>query len=185
MPTPCFLITPTGDAQLSLRRYATDHCPTGGIHDAEVEIGTAPIVLTERGYLAALETPHDDPRWPLACACGHVFQEADPWQTRQKERYQAPDGQQYTTHRGDAPPGAMWHSPHMADAWTGPDGLCLYVVLPSGEQWGMDCPSTNGDGWTRTGTPPRITATPSIAASRYHGYLTDGVLTDDLEGRVY
>lgn len=185
MPTPCFLITPTGDARLSLRRYTMGRCPTGGMHDATVEIGTAPIVLTADGFIAALDTPHDDPRWPIACACGYAFHDADPWQTRQERLYQGSDGTDYTTHPGKAPPGAMWHADWLADVWHGPDGLCLTVVLPSGEQWVMDAPSTDGGGWTRTGTPPRITATPSIAAARYHGFLTDGFLTDDLEGRVY
>jgi hypothetical protein len=41
-------------------------------------------------------------------------------------------------------------------------------------------------GWTVTGEPPRITVQPSInAVGDYHGWLIDGVLRDDVEGRRY
>jgi hypothetical protein len=41
-------------------------------------------------------------------------------------------------------------------------------------------------GWTVTGEPPAITMTPSIhTPGVYHGYLTAGVITDDLDGRRY
>lgn len=41
-------------------------------------------------------------------------------------------------------------------------------------------------GWTITGLPPRLTASPSIhILDKYHGWLRDGVLTDDVDGRKF
>lgn len=40
--------------------------------------------------------------------------------------------------------------------------------------------------WTVTGEPPDVTVAPSIDCNGvYHGYIRDGVITDDLEHRVY
>lgn len=42
------------------------------------------------------------------------------------------------------------------------------------------------DGWKVTGTPPKLTVQPSINyEGSYHGYLKDGVVGDDVEGRKY
>lgn len=66
----------------------------------------------------------------------------------------------------------------------------LYVQLPDGP-WLLDGNSTrSGDGWIVTGEPPNLNITPSINSAPgwkdgYHGYLTNGELTDDLEGRTY
>ncbi len=187
MPITCFLITPTGEASLTLRRYAIRPCPVHGCtHKGVTYIGTAPVEQTTRGTLAELRMPCSDPRWPVRCDCGYVFADDDPRQTNQSPLYRAPDGREYTLRLGDAPPGAMWDAPWFADDWHGPDGRCLTVVLPSGEHWVIDGPSSgNGPGWTRTGEPPHITVQPSIAARRYHGWLQNGVLTDDMEGRTY
>ena len=63
----------------------------------------------------------------------------------------------------------------------------LYVVLPNGDPFCVDqCASVSGNGWTVTGTPPLITVHPSIhAVGEYHGWLQSGVLSDDIDGRVY
>ena len=86
----------------------------------------------------------------------------------------------------DLRPGAMW--------W---DGDELSVKLPSGSEWNIDQgrrynvqPERAGKkplpAWTRTGEPPRVTAYPSINhQGKYHGWLKDGVLTDDCEGRTF
>jgi hypothetical protein len=74
----------------------------------------------------------------------------------------------------------------MWDAWwmpspKGPDGRYLVVRLPGNHEWAIDGPSSQHrepGAWTRTGTPPRITASPSILAGDYHGWLRDGVLSD-------
>lgn len=44
----------------------------------------------------------------------------------------------------------------------------------------------HGDGWTVTGDAPRITMQPSInIVGDYHGWIRDGVITEDCEGRTY
>lgn len=191
----CFLLEPIGQASLSLRRFTwskNGKCPAQPYdygHDASVLIGRAPLVLTPEGYIASLPNPApSDPRWPKQCTCGYVFQDTDERQHNQRPLYRAPDGQEYTIHPGDAPVGAMWDAPwliHDAEPWIGPDGRCLMVRLPDGTDWTIDGPSRSGGRWTRTGDPPLITVRPSILSTKYHGWLTDGVLSDDLEGRQY
>jgi hypothetical protein len=87
----------------------------------------------------------------------------------------------------DLRPGAMW--------WD--DGE-LFVKLPSGSEWNIDrgriinarrAAQGKQDRlpeWSRTGDAPCITATPSINhVGQYHGWLRNGVLTDDCEGRTF
>ncbi len=57
------------------------------------------------------------------------------------------------------------------------------VVCPNGEQWEIDRWSSNGTGWTVTGTLPDITCSPSIVVEGYHGFLSKGVFTADIDGR--
>jgi hypothetical protein len=186
MPTPCFLLRDTDQASLSLRRYAVERvCPLGRYHEAITLIGTAPTRYTPTRMLDTIHTPHSDPRWPVACACGERFADSDPWQTCQDPIYEAVDGRRFTTRLGDAPPGAMWNAPYYQDVWAGPDGLSLIVVLPDGRHWAIDTPSSSGGHWTRTGNAPHLTVTPSILTPGYHGWLQNGILSDDLDGRTY
>ncbi len=82
-------------------------------------------------------------------------------------------------------PGAMW--PYTR---RGERGGYL-VRLPNGRLWEVTGKSTDGTYWTVTGEAPMLTARPSIncltdeVGIGYHGWLTDGVLSDDLEGRTY
>lgn len=70
--------------------------------------------------------------------------------------------------------------------------LPLLIQLPDGP-WCMDGIASGDDtesGWTVTGEPPEITVKPSINSRAgqpggYHGFLTAGILSDDLEGRTY
>lgn len=42
------------------------------------------------------------------------------------------------------------------------------------------------DGWTVHGAPPAITIVPSInMVGRYHGFLQNGVVTEDVDGRKF
>jgi hypothetical protein len=97
--------------------------------------------------------------------------------------------------RGEQPqPGDVWFAPWLLDV---PGLLSVHyerdsrgkrppiiVRCPDGADWCPDRPSTNGSGWTVTGDAPRFTASPSIASiGGYHGFLRDGVLTDDVEGK--
>lgn len=65
-------------------------------------------------------------------------------------------------------------------------GYFIWVVLPSRDLFTPDRLSSNGvSGWTVAGEFPNITVTPSIESCNYHGFITDGVLTDDLDGRTF
>jgi hypothetical protein len=63
----------------------------------------------------------------------------------------------------------------------------IFIVLPGGAEWSPDCLSSeSGQGWTVTGELPAISVSPSVhQIGRYHGFVQNGVLTDDLEGRTY
>ena len=70
-------------------------------------------------------------------------------------------------------------------------GRILYVMTPAGP-WCVDKRSFDGQqwgrGWAITGEAPNTTASPSInfaGEMGYHGWLRDGWLSDDLEGRAY
>lgn len=99
----------------------------------------------------------------------------------------------------------------VGDAWFAPGyetGCCpfyhernsfrppLYVTLPcshdpNGQPFLVDAftysDGKNGaDGWKVYGVPPAITVEPSInMVGIYHGYIRDGVITDDCEGRTF
>lgn len=68
----------------------------------------------------------------------------------------------------------------------------IVVRLPDGTDWVIDHASSRSlqdqrpQGWTVSGELPHISTTPSInVIGRYHGWVTDGILTDDCEGRTY
>ena len=62
----------------------------------------------------------------------------------------------------------------------------IWIVIPGGQLFCPDRMSSNRvSGWTVDGDLPNITVRPSIGAHVYHGWVTDGVLSDDLEGRTY
>ncbi len=61
----------------------------------------------------------------------------------------------------------------------------IFVICPNGMEWGVDCKSSNGDGWKVEGEWPNITCTPSIVAGDYHGFLRDGDFTPDLAGNTW
>ena len=198
MAWTCVLLLATDQASLALRRYATPElCAVSGtgIHDASASIGTAPITISERKTwdVAVKQPAQTDPRWPKRCACGYVFQETDAWQLSPSRLYERQDTHERLTLH-EAEPGMLWDASWYLDfhpPWAGPDGRSLVMRLPGGGEWAIDGPSSNGPGWSRTGEPPKITARPSILSHAsgtikgYHGWLTDGVLTDDLEGRQY
>jgi hypothetical protein len=78
----------------------------------------------------------------------------------------------------------MWDAWWYSDKHKGPDGKCLVVRTPGGD-WIVDAKAIDGNGWTRTGTPPKVTANPSIGIGHeegkpwtYHGWLRDGHLVE-------
>lgn len=195
MSWQCFMLESTGWARRALRRFtfrddaACPDSPYG--HDASMPIEDGPVRYAPDGtWTVDSDIPHDDPRWPMQCLCGYVFSDDDRWQVHGEQLWRAPDGNKYTVTgwRDDsAPAGAMWDAPwyHDIPDWIGPDGRSLSVMLPDCTAWLIDGPSRTGGKWTRTGEVPHVTASPSIASAGYHGFLQNGVLTDDLEGRTY
>jgi hypothetical protein len=178
----CFLLEPSDRARESLRRFVWssegNKCPgPWGYHNADMDLGEVP-------YDAARphgdNHDHADPRWPTHCGCGYAFKPDDQWQYNQHQLYRRVDGGQLYT-LGGAPVGAMWRAP-----WYGPgkDGKGPLILKTPGGDWDIDGPASNGPGWTRTGEPPLITATPSIGMHnrdgswRYHGWLRNGELVD-------
>lgn len=108
---------------------------------------------------------------------------------------------------GFVPVGAMWPDPSLnANDFGGYAGYIgdnylrdwagkrapLYVKLPDGTEFCVDSRDSreigkpSGSGWTVTGEPPQITVSPSInILGRYHGYLKNGAISDDVEKRSF
>ncbi len=67
------------------------------------------------------------------------------------------------------------------------------IMLPNGYALCVDTCFWNGDaldperrGWTVTGEPPNLTMSPSVnIVGSYHGFVTNGVIGDDVEGRKF
>ncbi len=180
----CFVIVPTTRAREYLRRYEDRACEgPHGYHNASVTVGE---VLYDPRARVADDVPHSDPRWPRHCGCGYVFPEDGWWLHGADQLWAAVSGGMKPFVLRDAPPGAMWYADWMAPNVVGPDGGCLVVQTAAGA-WTIDGPASSGGGWTRTGTPPFVTAHPSIrigpgrgegGGDRYHGWLRNGVLVD-------
>lgn len=188
---PCFFLEPAPEVEESLRRFSfssSDRTPCNGstYHNAEVTLGTLPWDLEHHGR-GADDFDHDDPRWPKVCdRCGYVFQPKDEWQHNLTRLWIRKDtGEKWTL--SSAPPGAMWYADWLGEVAEyksrTPDGGILILKTPGGD-WNIDAKSSNGDGWTRSGTPPKITANPSILIPAsggdraYHGWLRDGQLIE-------
>lgn len=180
----CFLLEPANEVKESLRRFVfskdNSTCKSDvSYHNAEVDIGVLPWAEDYHGR-GDDDFDHEDPRWPKSCSCGYVFKPDDPWQHNLTRLWVRKDtGQKWTL--GDAPPGAMWYADWLegVEAYKkkSPDGGILILKTPGGD-WNIDAKSSNGNGWTRTGVPPKVTANPSILADKYHGWLTNGKLIE-------
>lgn len=190
----CFMIEPTDRVARWLRRYLSAEtggarlCEPEGYHNAMVRIDDGPCI--ESGprrsiHTEPMEWPADDPRWPARCeACGYEFHDREVRQLFYQRIYRTPDGREVTIHEGNlpgiekAPPGAMFYADWFGETeMVGPDGRSLAVMTPAGV-WLIDV-KRPGATWTRTGTPPNVTARPSIHfVGRYHGFLTDGQLVE-------
>lgn len=184
----CFWVEPTGKAVRSLRRYrrGDEKCEQNrfGYHTTTVEIGEFDMRWAEDDgarFVAAIDCADyaGDPRWPTQCECGYVYAEEDHWQADQEPIYEAADGRRAWTncaHGRQPTPGAMFDTfwrPELRKE----DGLCISVICPDGMEWCIDAPATGGGFWTREGTPPALTVSPSIQTPGYHGHLQNGILT--------
>jgi len=126
-----------------------------------------------------------------------------PWQCRLVDD---DDERMRLSVNGVLPPGIMWHDPDLFPpagsvrperGYLSPEYYrdhlgkrpALMVSLPGGEDFCLDSCSSNNDyahGWTVTGDAPNITVSPSINfTGRFHGFLTNGVLSEDVEGRMF
>jgi len=190
MPWPCFMIEPTDRCRRWLRRMSDATCVLTRLgHHAMVSIEDGPVskVTDQHGWhwkTTPADWAQDDQRWPRHCDCGYPFGDEDRRQLFFEVLYVRPDTGDEMPLRF-APAGAMYDASWFP-AFSGPDGLSLTVVLPGWEgPWHIDGPSGTGGRWARTGVPPLVTVTPSInVPGKYHGWLSNGVLTDDVEGRV-
>jgi hypothetical protein len=101
--------------------------------------------------------------------------------------------------------GDMYYAPHMLENEFERSGLApsyfaqrsqrppIVVICPGGRSWCVDQRAYNhsqggwcGEGWSVSGEPPLITCSPSInLQGSYHGFLQNGVLTDDCEGHRF
>lgn len=190
-PVEAFWIQPVDAVRRSLRRFAHSDpragrsCPgPWGYHNALADLDV--VDVPRSGPLSIRDgadvVPHDDPRWPAKCdGCGRPFgddKNLEPHQLFLSRLYERPDTlERYTLDA--APPGAMYDAEWYHDeagTMMGPEGLSLNVKLPDGSWWCVDGRSSTGGRWTRTGTVPKITATPSILTPRWHGWLRDGLL---------
>lgn len=92
--------------------------------------------------------------------------------------------------------GDMW----MVDAKTDDHAKVHWlVIIPNGEIFDLQMKSADGTYWNVTGDAPNFTVTPSVndkhpviaegnpwwAVKGWHGYITNGVISDDVEGRAY
>lgn len=204
MGIKCFLIEPTFETQLYLRRYDSRKydCPGKmSYHDAMVPFG----ICTERlegNHFEIVNPPalpaHDDPRWPQFCECGYVFQEKDAWQLFDTSIYRRTDTGETFPLR-DAPVGAIWDAFWLHDSTLcGADGKALICRLPGNHDWHIDGPCSNCPWqndrdashkcWVRHGEPPNITVDKngdtcpagggSIQAPGWHGFLRNGELVN-------
>lgn len=89
-------------------------------------------------------------------------------------------------------PGAIWPENNERDNRTD-----WHILLPGGGIHNIHVKFADGTGWQVTGEAPNFTVQPSINCydskrddgsirrKGWHGYLTDGILSDDYEGRTY
>ena len=194
----CFMVRESDFVQIYLRRYSAGvyACPTtfpGSVtyHNAEVIIDPqAPAAEHELVGKSPDAEMKADPRWPKHCACGRAFHPEDYWQYNVDHLYEgSPDGKLYRLR--DLPPGAIWRATWMEDIqenpYSNPAGEVYALMLPSGNEWLIYGKASNSNKkWNVEGELPGITVTPSILQEgKYHGYVKNGLVTDDCEGRKF
>lgn len=189
----CFLLTPTDRVARWLRRSTSALavgvrlCEPAGVHEAATRIEDGPLVLGEGGAIGTepLNWPPEDPRWPKKCRhCDHAFPGLRGGQLLYHRLYRTPEWNLVVTCPAPppginaAPVGAMWFSEWQGNrGFQGPDGRCLCLMTPEGE-WCIDAPGSDRSTWTRTGTPPDVTVTPSVRFDRWRGKVENGFLID-------
>jgi Family of unknown function (DUF6527) len=176
---PLRIAEPADRWRRSLRRFT--YSGTDGVcrsdehgsrlgHDASADLGDV-----GQGEVDAHgdNWPHDDERWPATCtACGYEFADGDQWQRNDSPVYRLPDGTEFAF-RGSfgtaAPAGTMIRAAWF-DEFADQPGESWLIALPDGGEWITTQAATGGRHWTVTGTPPDITASPSIWHNKPHGW---------------
>jgi hypothetical protein len=165
MGVKCFFIEQSTKVRRYLRRHASDWdysvtpavnrlpCPLGSGHEVlaplgEIEVAVPLSYETDERMTSGDLFPHDDARWPRACACGYEFKEVDMWQLSVDRLYRRIDtSEEMRLH--EFPPGAMWFADWMlvegTDHYRGPDGHCLVARLPDRSDWCVDGRANNCD----------------------------------------
>lgn len=193
MPWKMFLVEPAGIFRRSLRRFWNYGLGrhSGHYHDASVVIKEQCSCPEPGGRSTSGEGWEDDPRWPARCACGYAFVPEDHRQMNEELLYKgAPDGRLYTLR--SHPPGAIWRAIWMEketeNPYAAPDGKVWCLKLPGDTEWLIYSFSSGPDRrkWDVHGTLPNITVHPSVnAEGYYHGWIKDGVISEDCEGRKF
>ncbi len=149
--------------------------------DATADLGDIPA--GEREEVHGDNWPHDDPRWPAACArCGGPFRATDQWQRNDERIFCLPDGTEFLARGGftTAPAGTIVRASWYDDRNDHPDRVEPWlIVLPDGGTWITCTKATDGQYWQVTGTAPDLTVTPSIfhrPPSGWHGWIRNGNL---------
>lgn len=198
----CFVVERSDFVRRSLRRYgvAGSTCPTtfpGSMTYHNAEVVTDPelpaVIHPPVGRMPDAEEM-EDARWPKICACGYAFHPEDHWQVNLDALYGgAPDGNRYRLR--DLPPGAIWRADWLEqihdNPYADPFGRAWALMMPCGIEW-MIYGHSSGDAgqkgpkWDVRGTVPNITVRPSInLMGRYHGFVENGIVLPDVEGRTY
>lgn len=152
MGIKCFFLEPIDKYEYALRRYCRgdEKCPsttyghwaiTGALWKGPAS--DCPKVEDGKPIWGDI-WPHDDPRYPTACACGYVFTPNDGWQLCPEQvhiRY----GTKEETTRQKAEVGAMWFVDYMNDWYKGHDGHVLSVKLPGNHCWMPEQRANNCD----------------------------------------
>ena len=87
--------------------------------------------------------------------------------------------------------GTWWGDGHLSDYYHKYNAgrRTLLITLPPRTLFCLDAKCYKSgkwyDGWIVTGEPPLITVSPSINTGSYHGFLRDGIIGNDVEGRNY
>lgn len=196
MPWRCFMVEPSEFGQRSLRRYGGNPKTCSKTFPGSMSCHNSERVIDDKfampegpGRSTLKEGYEGDSRWPKQCSCGYSFHPEDHWQVNEQRLYRgSPDGKLYVLR--DLPPGAIWRATWLEDVvgnpYASPDGKVWALMMPSGSEWIVYGPAAGGGKWTVQGELPRITVSPSIhQVGYYHGFVRDGVISDDCEGKRF
>lgn len=192
MTIPLVIATETGQYERMLRRFVWRLEPTTctspeGYHQASTILGR--VGEAEKQMVHGDTWPHDDARWPAQCSCGYAFTEGDQWQLNDNRIFRLPNGTEFVSWGSFghcAPPGTMirahWYDEFVRKQFAlGELTESWVIALPDGGEWLTTQRASGGEYWTVTGTPPNITAHPSIwhnSPHGWHGWVKNGALVN-------